>query len=81
VVSPTNPYFARAGVNRLWAYFLGTGLTDPVDEQSDHNPPSHPELLDELARQFADHHFDVKHLIRAIIASQPYQRTRRDQEA
>jgi hypothetical protein len=42
VVSPTNPYFARAGVNRRWSYFLGTGLTDPVDEQGDHNPPSHP---------------------------------------
>jgi hypothetical protein len=81
VVSPTNPYFARAGVNRLWAYFFGTGLTDPVDEQGDHNPPSHPELLDELSRQFADHQFDMKYLVRAIVASQAYQRTRRDQEA
>jgi hypothetical protein len=75
VVSPTNTYFARAGVNRLWAYFLGAGLTDPVDEAGDHNPPSHPELLDELARQFADHQFDMKYLIRAIVASQAYQRT------
>jgi hypothetical protein len=75
VVSPTNPYFARAGVNRIWSYFFGTGLTDPVDEQGAHNPPSHPQLLEELAGQFADHHFDLKYLIRAIVASQAYQRT------
>jgi hypothetical protein len=73
--SSKNPYFARAAVNHLWAYFFGTGLTDPVDEQGAHNPPSHPELLDELARQFADHGFNLKYLIRSIIASQAYQRT------
>jgi hypothetical protein len=75
VVSPTNPYFARAGVNRMWSYFFGIGLTDPVDEQGAHNPPSHPELLDEMARQFADHHFDLKYLVRTIVFSQAYQRT------
>jgi hypothetical protein len=75
VVSPTNPYFARAGVNRMWSYFFGIGLTDPIDEQGDHNQPSHPELLNELARQFIDHQFDLKYLARAIVASQAYQRT------
>ncbi len=75
VVSPTNSYFARAGVNRMWSYFFGVGLTDPVDEQGAHNPPSHPELLDELAHQFVDHKFDLKYLIQAIVASQAYQRT------
>ncbi len=69
-----NPYFARAAVNRLWAYFLGTGLIDPVDEMvgSEHSA-SHPELLDELAREFAAHDFDLKFLIRAITASRAYQ--------
>jgi hypothetical protein len=75
VVSPTNAYFARAGANRMWSYFFGIGLTDPIDEQGAHNQPSHPELLDELARQFGDHRFDLKYLIRAIVASQAYQRT------
>jgi hypothetical protein len=75
LVSPTNPYFARAGVNRIWSYFFGIGLIDPVDEQGAHNLPSHPELLDELARQFTDHGYDLKYLIRAIVASQAYQRT------
>jgi hypothetical protein len=70
-----NPYFARAAVNRMWYYFMGTGLTDPVDAMSEENPPSHPELLDELAYQFAAHKFDVKYLIRAITASQAYQLT------
>ncbi len=75
LVSPTNAFFARAGVNRIWSYFFGIGLIDPVDEQGDHNLPSHPELLDELARQFADHGYDFKYLVRAVVASQAYQRT------
>jgi len=75
LVSPTNAFFPRAGVNRIWSYFFGIGLIDPVDEMGDHNLPSHPELLDELARQFTDHRYDLKYLIRAIVASQAYQRT------
>lgn len=71
-----NPYFARAAVNRLWAYFFGMGLIDPVDEMvgSDHTA-SHPELLDELAKEFAALKFDLKFLIRAITASRAYQLT------
>jgi hypothetical protein len=69
-----NPYFARAAVNRLWAYFFGTGIIDPVDDiAGGEQEASHPELLDELARQFADHHFDLKYLIRAITATHAYQ--------
>jgi hypothetical protein len=79
MIAPNNPYFARAAVNRLWAYFFGTGLIDPVEEMvgGDHRA-SHPELLDLLAREFAEHHFDVKFLIRAITASRPYQLTSAD---
>ena len=69
-----NPYFARAAVNRLWGYFFGTGLVDPVDDMvGSERVPSHPELLDELAREFAAHHFDLKFLIRAITNSKAYQ--------
>ena len=76
LTAESNPYFARAAVNRMWYAFFGIGLTDPVDFMGiDSNPPSHPELLDELARQFVSHHFDLKYLIRAIAASQTYQRT------
>jgi hypothetical protein len=73
MTSPKNPWFAKAAANRMWAYFFGTGLVDPVDDLRDDNPPSHPELLDELARQFAEHQFDLKFLIRAITASRAYQ--------
>jgi hypothetical protein len=70
-----NPYFARAGANRVWAHFFGVGLIDPVDDANDMNPASHPELLDDFAQAFAGQNFDVKFLIRAITASNTYQRT------
>jgi hypothetical protein len=70
-----NPFFARAAVNRVWSYFFGVGLVEPVDDLGGQNPPSHPELLDELARQFAAHRYDLKFLIRAIVASRAYQLT------
>jgi hypothetical protein len=73
LTSPKNPYFSRALANRMWAYFFGTGLVDPVDDLRPENAPSHPELLEELARQFAAHKFDIKFLIRAITASRAYQ--------
>src|SRR5579883_1181605 len=69
-----NPYFARAAVNRLWGYFFGAGIIDPVDEMvGGEHTASHPELLDELARHFAEHNFDLKFLIRALTASRAYQ--------
>jgi hypothetical protein len=72
VIMPENPFFARAAVNRVWAQLFGTGLVDPVDDLSVENPPSHPELLDELALQFTAHRFDFHYLIRAIVASRAY---------
>ena len=49
---PENPFVARAAVNRVWAQMFGRGLVDPVDDLGEHNPPSHRELLDELAAYF-----------------------------
>jgi uncharacterized protein DUF1549/uncharacterized protein DUF1553 len=69
-----NPYFARAAVNRMWYYFLGAGLTDPVDEMvGGQGVVSQPEVLDELARQFIAHKYDLKYLMRAITATREYQ--------
>jgi hypothetical protein len=68
-----NPFFARAAVNRLWAHFFGIGLVEPVDDLSEENPASHPELLDELARQFVAHRYDLKFMIQAITSSRSYQ--------
>lgn len=70
-----NPYFARAAVNRLWEQFFGVGLVDPVDDLIAENPPSHPALLDELAREFVAVRFDLKFVTRAIMLSETYQRT------
>ncbi len=75
IASPKNPYFARAGVNRVWRQFFGRGLVNPVDDMTDENKSSHPELLTELAREFAANGFDFKHLIRGICNSAAYQRT------
>jgi hypothetical protein len=72
ITGADNPYFARAAVNRVWARFFGIGLVDPVDDMGAENPPAHPELLDELARQFVAHGFDLKYLIRAITATRAY---------
>jgi len=69
VTSKENPYFARTAVNRIWGHFFGIGIVDPVDDFSEANPPSHPELLDLLAREFIAHDYDLKFIIRAISAS------------
>ncbi|MBN9524522.1 DUF1553 domain-containing protein, partial [bacterium] len=68
-----NPYFARNLANRMWAYFFGVGIVDPVDEPGDNNAPSHPELLDELGRTFALRAYDNRLLIRAITRTKAYQ--------
>jgi len=75
LTSKDNPYFARASANRIWWMFFGRGLVEPVDDFDEHNAPSHPELLDELATELAAHEFDAKYLIRAITASRAYQLT------
>jgi hypothetical protein len=72
ITAPENPYFARAAVNRVWARFFGTGLVEPVDDMGEENPPTHPELLDELARQFRVHGYDLKFLIRALTSTRAY---------
>jgi hypothetical protein len=73
MTAPDNPFFAKAAMNRLWAHFFGIGIVEPVDDFNDENQPSHPELLDELARQFVRHGFDFRFMIRAITLSKTYQ--------
>lgn len=68
-----NPYFARNAVNRLWAYLMGRGLIDPVDDVRSSNPPSNSELLDALAAKFVELKYDTKALLRLIVAARVYQ--------
>ena len=69
----SHPYFAETIVNRMWGWFFGRGLVDPVDDFRSTNPPTHPALLEMLARDFREHGHDLKHLVRRIVASRAYQ--------
>jgi hypothetical protein len=75
VTSKDNPYFARATANRVWGLMFGRGIVDPVDDFSDANKPSHPELLDDLAEALVAADFDLSFLIRALGRTKAYQRT------
>jgi hypothetical protein len=76
VVAADNPYFSRAAVNRIWAYFFGTGLAEPVDDMvGPGSNATHNAILDLVAREFAAHKFDSKFLMRALTATQAYQRS------
>src|SRR5262249_28204733 len=70
-----NPFFARAIVSRIWAHYFGAGIVNPPDDMNAANPPSNPELLDWLAKDFIEHRFDLKHLHRTILNSRVYQLT------
>lgn len=73
VTQADNPYFARNFTNRYWAALFGVGLVEPVDDLRATNPASLPTLLDALSTDFAQHHFDAKHLLRTICNSRVYQ--------
>jgi hypothetical protein len=75
--SPDNPYFPRAAVNRVWAILFGRGLVHPIDDFGQHNPASHPELLDELSRDFVRSGYNVERLVRVLTATRAYQFTSR----
>ncbi|MFO0796146.1 MAG: DUF1553 domain-containing protein [Gemmataceae bacterium] len=71
--SPTNPFFAKALVNRYWKHFFGRGLIEPEDDIRDTNPPSNPELLAALEKHFVSSGYDLKGLVRVIVRSSAYQ--------
>jgi hypothetical protein len=73
MVSPKNPFFARAVANRYWAHFFGRGVVDPLDDMRVTNPPSNPELLDALAQNLVENKYSLKALVRTICTSRTYQ--------
>jgi hypothetical protein len=73
LIEPSNPFFAKAAVNRVWANFFGRGFVEPVDDFRSSNPASHQPLLNALAEDFARHGYDLKHLMRTIMSSRLYQ--------
>ena len=75
LTSPDNPYFSTSIANRVWAHFMGVGIVEPVDDIRVSNPPSNPELFNELGNKLAEYKFDFRQLVRDICNSQAYQRS------
>jgi hypothetical protein len=73
LTSAENPQFAATAVNRMWQQLCGHGLTESVDDLDRAEAVERAVLLDELARHFADHRFDLKWLISGICRSKAYQ--------
>lgn len=75
IANPRNRYFSRSFVNRVWKDLIGRGIVEPIDDFSDTNPPSHPQLLDFLADEFVAGGFQLKPFVRMLVLSEPYQRS------
>lgn len=73
VTAPSNTRFAQVMVNRIWKRLIGAGLVEPAHDWEGH-PPSHPELLAWLGRDFVEGGYDLRRLVRLILTSQVYQR-------
>ena len=75
VTDPSNKAFALNFANRMWYLMLGRGLVHPLDLHHSDNPPSHPKLLELLAREAVARKYDIKSLLREIALSRTYQRS------
>ena len=73
LASPDNPFFARNLANIVWSHFFGQGIIEPVDDVRISNPPSNPELLDQLASRFTEYQYDFRKLVRDVCTSRIYQ--------
>ena len=65
-------YFSKNLVNRMWNRMYGHGLVMPLDQMHPENPPSHPDLLDWLARDTYTNDYNIQRLIRGLILSKTY---------
>ncbi len=76
IANPANPLFARVMVNRVWHHHFGAGLVEnPNDFGFNGGRPSHPELLDWLALEFAGNGYSLKKLHKTILLSEAYQQS------
>jgi hypothetical protein len=79
LVDPANPLTARVLVNRLWQHHFGKGIVStPSDFGVRGLPPTHPELLDWLARRFVESGWSVKTMHRLMVLSRAYRLSSRD---
>jgi hypothetical protein len=76
LTAPENPLTARVAVNRYWQMVFGDGIVrTPEDFGSQGARPTHPELLDWLARDFVDHGWDLRHLLKQMVLSATYRQS------
>ena len=73
IADPANPLTARVLVNRVWHWHFGKGIVQtPSDFGRQGRAPTHPELLDWLARRFVESGWSIKALHRLILSSHAY---------
>lgn len=75
LISPDNPWFARAVVNRIWCWLFGRGIVHEPDDIRPDNPPVHPEALTYLEQELVKAHYDLRHIYRLILNSRTYQQS------
>ncbi|MES2707625.1 MAG: PSD1 and planctomycete cytochrome C domain-containing protein [Verrucomicrobiota bacterium] len=74
LTSPNNPLTPRVAVNRIWQHLFGEGIVTSVDNFGvTGDVPSHPELLDFLARKFLENGWSTKKLVRELVLTRSYQ--------
>ena len=76
LTNPNHPLTSRVAVNHIWARHFGRPLVETVfDFGRKGTPPTHPELLDYLAKDFMEHGWEMKNLHRQLVTSRTYQAT------
>lgn len=78
LVDPKHPLTSRVIVNHYWQQFFGTGIVKTAEDFGSQGEwPSHPELLDWLAREFVESGWDIKHMHKLIVTSATYRQDSR----
>ncbi len=75
LIARDNPWFARAIVNRIWAWLFGRGIIHEPDDIRPDNPGTHPAVLSYLERELVKNRYDLRHIFRLILNSQTYQQS------
>ncbi len=80
VTSSSNPWFARAMVNRTWSVLLGEGFSMPIDDLGPEREVAHPDVFELLCRDFVENAYDIRRLVQIITETKAYQRQIRDRD-